>query len=78
MAWVSVAPASQSWTTQATTDQTWSAVSNTPSALRLARVFPQDAPQEDIPFIYQIRSEGAFLIASGSGIQVRSSITEPI
>lgn len=78
MAWQTVAGGAQSWTTQAATAQSWSAVSITPSVLRLTRVFAQVSPQDDLPVIYQIRSESPFLIATGSGIQIRSSITEAL
>jgi hypothetical protein len=80
VAWGKLTSTAQSWTTQAATDQTWQSVGLTPSALRLTRVFAQDSALtvEDVSFIYRVQSEGAFLVATGSGIQIRSSITERI
>ena len=78
MAWQSITNAAQSWTTQSATTPAWNGPAELQSPLRLSRVYPQELPQEDLPYIYRIQSEGAVLIATGSGIQIRSSITEPI
>lgn len=78
MAWQTVSPAAQSWTTQESTAQSWTVQTPPVSPLRLARVFTQELPQEDLPVIYQIRSDTPFLVATGSGIQIRSSITEAL
>jgi hypothetical protein len=78
VAWQSVTNTAHSWTTASATTPTWNGPAELQSPLRLSRVYPQALPQEDLPFIYRIQSEGAFLVATGNSILIRSSITEPI
>lgn len=79
MAWTSIVNDSQSWTTESASAHTWGANGITPSSeSRLNRIFPQSAVTvEDLSFIHRVQSEGAFLVATDSGVYVRSGITEP-
>lgn len=79
MGWATVNGASQSWTTQINGAQAWIDVSGPSSASRLNRIYPQSAvTQEDLSFIWRIQSEGAFVLATGCGVYIRSGITEPL
>lgn len=79
MGWQPVTNASQSWTTQADSMQTWTVQENVSAESRLNRIFPQDSTvtQEDVSYINRIQSEGPFFVATGTRVYIRSSITEP-
>lgn len=79
MPWQNVTPASQSWTTQVNVVQVWASHGIQPSsASRLFRIQPQSAiTQEDLSFTWRVRTEGAWAVATGNGVKIRSGITEP-
>ena len=78
MAWLPVTNASQSWTTQTDSMQTWVGLESVSAESRLNRIFPQDSSvtQEDMSYINRVQSEGPFFVATGSKVYIRSSITE--
>lgn len=82
MSWSNVAGNAQSWTTAATQTQAWVAAARPSAESRLNRVFPQSESTIHTPgeldFMWQIRSEFPWFVASGNGVQVKSSITEGI
>jgi hypothetical protein len=78
VAWQSVTNTAQSWTTASATTPTWNGPADLTNPNRLARVYPQDSPVEDLSFIYRIQSEFPWFVATGNSILIRSSITEPI
>jgi hypothetical protein len=78
VAWQSVTNTAQSWTTTSASTPTWNGPSDLANPNRLARVYPQDSPVEDLSFIYRIQSEFPWFVATGNSILIRSSITEPI
>jgi len=45
---------------------------------RLNRVYPQREALGDVPFIWRIQSTFPFYVATGSGVFIRSSITEAL
>lgn len=58
---------------------TWTKTGPVSAESRLNRVYPQMESAGIVPFIYRIQSEpGSFFVATGSKVQIRSSITEAI
>ena len=56
----------------------WSKLAPVSVSTRLNRVYPQVDQQAHIPFIWRIQSEFPFYLASGSGVFIRSSVTEAL
>lgn len=83
MAWVTVSGASATaWTLQSpSTTSRWqgSALSLSVES-RLNRLYPQlaNVASGGVPFIWQLSTENPFYVATGSGVFVRSSITESL
>ena len=56
----------------------WPTVGPVSVESRLNPLFPQTERAGIVPFVPHIQTEGKFFVASGSGVFIRSSITEPL
>jgi hypothetical protein len=56
----------------------WTNVRDVSVESRLNRVYPMMEALGQVPFIWQVATEGNWFVASANGVQIRSSITEPL
>ena len=67
------------WTGQAaSTTSAWQGIAFVSVESRFNPVYPQTESLGIVPFIWRVQSEGNFYVASGSGVFIRSSITEAV
>ena len=56
----------------------WTIIGPVSRESRLNRIYPQIYQFGHVPFVWRIQSDFPFYIATGSSVEVRSSITEVI
>ncbi len=77
MSWTVVS--GTSWTAASyNTIPSWPVVGAVSVETRLNHLYPQMESAGEVPFIWQISSFDPWYVASGCGVYIRSSITEPL
>lgn len=79
MAWTTITQSAATWGNTTNAAQTWGSTETVSGATRLNRIFPQSAvTQENLSFMWRIRTTPAFFVATGSGVYLKSGITESV
>lgn len=77
MPWTHPSSPAQSWTTTRNTTQAWQPSGAPSTESRLNAVHPLlENPAGDLDFVWQVRSDGQFVVASGNRVQIKSRITD--
>lgn len=77
MPWQITSPIGSAWSAPPRDTVPWIQLTSPSHESRLNPVYPLSVnPAGDLDFVWQIKTDGFFVIATGNGVQIKSRITD--